>query len=56
MAYALPLELHSIHIPIRFILFAYVFVVRKIHPMPSVSEPRFQRHHRDIQTNLFLAW
>jgi hypothetical protein len=56
MAYALLLELHSIHIPIRFILFAYVLVARKIHPMPSVSGLPFQRHHRDIQTNLFLAW
>ena len=56
MAYALPLELHSIHILTWFIRFAYLLVVRQIHTMTSVSGLPFQRHHRDTQTNLFLAW
>ena len=56
MARALPLELHSIHILTWFILFSYLLIVRQIHPMTSVSGLLFQRHHRDIQTNLFLAW
>ncbi len=56
IARALPLELHSIHILTCFTPFARVLVVRQIHLLPSVSGLPFQRHHRDIQTNLFLAW
>lgn len=56
MACALPLELQSIHILSCLTLFARLLVVRQIHPMTSVSGLLFQRHHRDIQTNLFLAW